>query len=90
MSIPAPLPPSWGRGGGCYLLFSSLERRSSERALGELGMCSLRLGTPMDRFLTHALEMIYDGWRRGKGREERQHFCIWEMTTVGWKQPRTG
>lgn len=44
----------------------------------------------MDRFLTHALGMIYDGWRRGKGREERQHFCIWEMTTVGWKQPRTG
>ena len=73
VSIPAPLPPPWGRGGGCYLLlFSSLEGRSSERALGELGVCSL--GTPVDRFLPHALGMIYDGWREREGERGKAAF----------------
>ena len=47
-----------GKGGGCYLLFSSLERSSSEGTLGKVDMCSFRSGTPMDRFLSHTLE----GW----------------------------
>ena len=34
-------------GGCCILLFSSLERRSPERALGQLGLYSLGLRTHM-------------------------------------------
>lgn len=42
------LPLSWGSGRGCcLLLFSSLERRSPERALAQLGLYSLGLRTHM-------------------------------------------